>query len=194
MNQPKNIILALALCTFTTTIISCNSHKTEKNADAATVSTNEEVAPNSSTTSSSEETNTSPANQVKTYKVTFSPDNATIGKKQEAFIQLTDANAISLSDPDGKDMGIEFSFKLKATNKSAIGSNDDVNLSTDDWRLVLDNGEKISNKTSAFVYAKPESTATSDRAVIYIIPAGKKAKSLSLFYNDTRAEIGVTVQ
>ncbi|MEO6820253.1 MAG: hypothetical protein ABI266_01340 [Ginsengibacter sp.] len=194
MIQSKNLILALGLFTFSNAIVSCNSHKTDKGADSATVSTNEEVAPNASSTSSSEETTTSPANQVKTYKVTFSPDNAIIGKKQEALIQLTDANAISLSDPDGKDMGIEFSFKLKATNKSAIGSNDDINLNTDDWRLLLDNGEKISNKTSAFVYAKPESTATSDRAVVYIIPAGKKAKSISLFYNDTRAEIGLTIQ
>ena len=199
MRQSKNLILALALCAFTTTIISCDSNKTDKTSDTTTVTEEKDPAstptpaPAPASASSSSE-DVVPSSQAKTYQVVLTPDNATIGKDQEALVQITDAKAIALSDPDGKEKGTEFTFNVKLTNKSAIGSGSQVNLSTGDWRLILDNGEKISNQTTARVNVQPESTGTSDRSAIYLIPAGRKAKSLSLFYKDTRAEIGVDIQ
>lgn len=133
-----------------------------------------------------------PANAPKTYTVTFSPDSAILGKKQEAAVKVTPAGATDLSDPDGKSQGIELTFKVTLTNKNKIGGNS-IGVSPSDFRLVLDNNTSISQASGSYVSAEPESTKESE-VITYRIPAGAKPKALNLFYDETRASVQVSMQ
>jgi len=126
------------------------------------------------------------SNEPKTYVVTALPDTVLLGKNKEAFIKIKDLKAIELSNPDGTSAGIEFSYKIELTNKNPIGGNS-VGLPTTDFRLELDNGNKIAPK-STFVSAEPEATKLSDDDK-FTIPAGAKPTALHLFFDQTRVSI-----
>jgi hypothetical protein len=138
-----------------------------------------------------EEKKSAPANQPKEYKVTITPDSAILGKKKEALVKITGATAIALTDPDGKDIGIELTFKLTVTNKSHIGDGSSVSVSYAESRLQLDNGTNITHDSGTdYLRAQPEATSK-EESWTYKIPAGAKPKSLNLFMDDTRVSVNV---
>lgn len=146
------------------------------------------------TPAAGEEQKTAAANQPKEYKVIVTPDSAILGKSKEALVKVTGATAIALSDPDGKDNGIELTFKLTVTNKSTIGDSKSVSVSYADSRLELDNGTKITHDSGTdFLRAQPEATSN-EESWTYKIPAGAKPKALNLFMDDTRVSVNVTLE
>ena len=145
------------------------------------------------TPAGSEEKKSAPANQPKEYKVTITPDSAILGKKKEALVKITGATAIVLTDPDGKDNGIELTFKLTVTNKTHIGDGSSVSVSYSDSRLQLDNGTNITHDSGTdFLRAQPEATSK-EESWTYKIPAGAKPTALNLFMDDTRVSVGVAL-
>ena len=146
------------------------------------------------TPAAGEEKKSAPANQPKEYKVIVTPDSAILGKSKEALVKVTGATAIALSDPDGKDNGIELTFKLTVTNKSTLTDKKYVSVSYADSRLELDNGTKITHDSGTdFLRAEPEATSK-EESWVYKIPAGAKPKALNLFFSDTRVSVNVTLE
>jgi hypothetical protein len=131
-------------------------------------------------------------NTPKTYVISFTPDSALVGKQKEASIKISPVSATDLSDPDGKSEGIEMTFKITVTNKNKIGGNS-VGVSPSDFRLVLDNNTSISQTSGGYVSAEPESTKESNE-ITYRLPTGSKPKTLNLFYDETRAAVGVSLK
>lgn len=170
----KKIIIAFG---FFSTIVLTSSCKNNKKQEE-----------NKMTQSTSQPGETEPATngEPKTYSVTATPDSVSLGKNKEAFIKIKDLKAIELSDPEGKITGIELTYKVELTNKNAIG-NSSVGLQTTDFRLELDNGNKIA-PASVYVAAQPEETKTSNDDK-FEIPAGAKPTVLHLFYDETRASV-----
>jgi hypothetical protein len=183
-------IFLLAVATASVFMLSCKSKsdKTPANgADTAKTATAQPASPTTATPPAEQATNA-----PKTYKVTFTPDTAILGKQQEAALKVIPVNAVDLSDPDGKSKGIEFTFKVSLTNKNKIGGNG-IGFSSHDFRLLLDNNTSISEYTGAYLSADPEASKESD-VITYKIPAGAKPKALNLFYSETRATVGVSLQ
>ncbi len=170
----KSVIVILMLSGIMTTY-SCKENKKEQ--------ANQTTASQPATENSS---GSGATTEPKTYVVTALPDTVLLGKNKEAFIKIKDLKAIELSNPDGTSAGIELSYKIELTNKNAIGG-DAVGLPTTDFRLELDNGNKIA-PNSIFVNAEPEATKLSDNDK-FTIPAGAKPTALNLFYDQTRASI-----
>lgn len=104
---------------------------------------------------------------------------------------MKDITAVELSNSDGTSAGIELNYKIELTNKNAIGGNA-IGLPTTDFRLELDNGNKIA-PNSIFVDAQPESTKLSGTDK-FIIPAGAKPTVLNLYFDQTRASIGLQIK
>jgi hypothetical protein len=155
----------------------------------------EETSENAATTTQSPaaEATQPAANQPKEYKVTFTPDSAILGKKKEALVKITGATAMALTDPDGKDNGIELVIKLQATNKTSIKDGGNISVSYSDSRLQLDNGSNIASTTGTdFLRAQPEATGN-EESWTYKIPTGAKPKALNLFMDDTRVSVGVAL-
>jgi len=133
------------------------------------------------------------ANQPKEYKVAFTPDSAILGKKKEVLVKITGATAVAMTDPDGKDNGIELVIKLQGTNKQTIKDGSGFSVSYADSRLTLDNGTNVVCKTGTdYVRAQPEATGK-EESWTYEIPAGAKPTTLNLFYDDTRVSVGVAL-
>lgn len=156
----------------------------------------EETGEATSTTqpAGSEEQKSAPANQPKEYKVTVTPDSAILGKKKEALVKVIGATAIALTDPDGKDNGIELTFKLTVTNTTHIGEGSSVSVSYADSRLQLDNGNSITHDSGTdFLRAQPEATSK-EESWTYKIPAGAKPKALNLFMDGTRVSVNVGLE
>ena len=155
----------------------------------------EETSENAATTSSSTpaEASKPAANQPKEYKVAFTPDSAILGKKKEAFVKITGATAMAMTDPDGKDNGIELVVKLQATNKQTIKEGSSFSVSYADSRLQLDNGTNVVCKTGTdYLRAQPEATGK-EESWTFEIPAGAKPTGLNLFYDDTRVSVGIAL-
>lgn len=156
----------------------------------------EESSENASSAQSSgagEEQKSAPANQPKEYKVTITPDSAILGKKKEALVKITGATAVALTDPDGKDNGVELTFKLTVTNKMTIGDGSSVSIAYSNSRLQLDNGTNITHDSGTdYLRAQPEATS-GEESWTYKIPAGAKPAALNLFYDDTRVSVGVAL-
>lgn len=146
-----------------------------------------------SSTPATEEQKSAPANQPKEYKVTITPDSAILGKKKEALIKVSSATAIALTDPDGKDNGIEVTFTLTVTNKSQIGGGSSVAVYGSESRLQLDNGTNTTTSTtSGNLSAQPESTSK-EETWTYKVPTGAKPTQLNFFMDDTRVSVGVSL-
>lgn len=147
----------------------------------------------SSTSSTPAEESKQAANQPKEYKVVFTPDSAILGKKKEALIKITGATAMAMTDPDGKDNGIELVVKLQATNKEHINEGSSISVSYSNSRLQLDNGTNVVCKTGTdFLRAQPEATGE-EESWTFDIPAGAKPTALNLFMDDTRVAVGVAL-
>jgi hypothetical protein len=168
-------------------VFACKSKSDKTTGDSTAVKTDQ---------TSAETPVTEPAvqtNEPKTYTVTFSPDTALLGKQKEAALKVIPVSATDLSDPDGKSQGIELTFKIALTNKTKIGSGNTIGVGPSDFRLVLDNNTSISQSSGSYFSAEPESTKESE-VITYRIPAGAKPKTLNLFYDETRASVGVSLQ
>ena len=178
-------VITLALIATVLVFSACKGGKKEETSEA-TGSTQE-------ASTGSEEKKPATANQPKEYKVTVTPDSAILGKKKEAFIKITGATAMAMTDPDGKDNGIELVVKLQATNKQTIKDGSSFSVSYADSRLTLDNGTNVVCKTGTdYVLAQPEATGK-EESWTFEIPAGAKPTALNLFYDDTRVSVGVAL-
>ena len=134
------------------------------------------------------------ANQPKSYTATFAPDSALLGKSSEALVKVMGSSAVALSDPDGKDNGIELVIKLQATNKQSIGGGNSISVSYSDARLQLDNGTTIPAETGTdYLRAMPESSGKIE-SWTFQIPTGAKPTALNLFLDGTRVAMGVTLK
>ena len=132
------------------------------------------------------------ANQPKSYTAVFAPDSAILGKSNEALVKVTGASAVALTDPDGKDNGVELVVRLQVTNRGKIGEASSFSISYGDSRLQLDNGTSITAETGTdYLRAEPESSSKIE-SWTYQIPAGAKPAALNLFMNGTRVSMGVT--
>jgi len=136
---------------------------------------------------------TTPANEPKTYTVTFSPDTVLLGKDKEAAVKIKNAKAVALQDPDGKDQGIELTFDLDVTNKNKLGGSHNIFFRTDNFRLTLDNGQNITQDDGAAEGVDPESTKEL-KGIKYKIAPGSRPKTLNLFHDQTRASVGVELK
>lgn len=153
-----------------------------------------ETETSTQTPAAGEEQKKGAANQPKEYKVIVTPDSAILGKSKEALVKVTGATAVALTDPDGKDNGIELTFKLTVTNKSTLTDKKYVSVSYADSRLQLDNGTNITHDSGTdFLRAEPEATSK-EESWVYKIPAGAKPKALNLFFSDTRVSVNVTLE
>jgi hypothetical protein len=141
----------------------------------------------------SEESKPAPANQPKEYKVTITPDSAILGKKKEALVKVFGGTAIAMTDPDGKDNGIELTVKLNVTNKAHIGDGSSVAVYYSESRLQLDNGNNITAYTGTNnLSAEPEATSN-EESWTYKIPAGAKPSALNLFMDGTRVAVNLSL-
>ena len=132
------------------------------------------------------------ANEPKTYKVVFAPDTVYLGKQKEAFVKIKNAKAVALQDPDGKSEGIELTFDLDVTNKRTVGG-DNFFFRTDNFRLLLDNGNSITQYTGGSSGVDAESTKEI-KDITYKIPADAKPKTLNLFHDETSVAVTVTLE
>jgi len=178
----KRKVITIAIVTALVTIYSCKQNK--KQDEQANQTT---ASPSATETKPASTTTTEP----KTFNVAAIPDSVSLGKNKEAFIKIKDLKAIELSNPEGQATGIELTYKIELTNKNAIGG-DAVGIATSDFRLELDNGNKIA-PSSVYVNAKPDATNLSDDDK-FTIPAGAKPTALNLFYDQTRASIKLQIK
>lgn len=163
----------------------CKSKTTSENADSSANTT-------STTEPQSNSATPAPANEPKTYTVTFSPDTAFLGKKKEAFIRLKNGKAVELQDNEGKITGTELTYEIELTNKNKVGESS-VFINPNDFRLTLDNGTNITHDNYNSVAADAESTKSSDENK-FRLPAGTKPKTLNLFLDETRVSVGVEMK
>lgn len=178
-------VITLGLVATVLVFSACKGGKKEESGDNASATQSSSGAP--------AEEHKQAANQPKEYKVTFTPDSAILGKKKEALVHIASATAIVLTDPDGKDNGIELVVKLQATNKQTIKDGSSFSVSYADSRLALDNGTNVVCKTGTdYLRAQPEATGK-EESWTYEIPAGAKTTALNLFYDDTRVSVSVTL-
>lgn len=179
-------VITLGLFATVLVFSACKGGKKEESGDVST-------ATQSSTSGTPAEEKKSAANQPREYKVTFTPDSAILGKKKEALIKITGATAIVLSDPDGKDNGIELVVKLTLTNKQAIGEGSNIHVDYPDSRLQLDNGTNTTcDSGTDYLRAQPEATSK-EESWTYKIPAGVKPTALNLFMDGTRVSVGIAL-
>ncbi|WP_343689103.1 hypothetical protein [Chitinophaga sp.] len=163
----------------------CKSKTTSENADSSANTT-------TSTTEPANNGSNTPANEPKSYTVTFSPDTAILGKKKEAFIRLKNGKAVELYDNEGKVTGTELTYEIELTNKNKVGENS-IFVNPNDFRLTLDNGTNITHDSYNSVSADAESTKSSEDNK-FRLPAGTKPKTLNLFMDETRVSVGVELK
>jgi len=178
-------VITLSLVAFVLVFAACKSGSKKEETSETTGSTQPAAG--------EEQKSTAPANQPKEYKVTITPDSAILGKKKEALIKINGGTAIALTDPDGKDNGIEFTVKVTLTNKTHIGDGSGVSVYYTESRLQLDNGTNITATTGTNnLSAQPEATSN-EESWTYKVPAGAKPTGLNLFMDDTRVSVGVSL-
>ena len=164
---------------------SCKGKEKEANTENTTASTEQSTPSNESQPAAA-------TNEPKTFKVTFSPDTAFLGKSKQVFVKIKNVKAVELQTPDGKSEGIELTFDLEATNKNKVGG-DGVYVRSDQFRLQLDNGNNITQDSGGSASVDAESTKDVT-GITYKIPSGAKPKGLSLFFEETRVSVGVSLE
>jgi len=181
----KKNLLILGLTAILATTYSCKDNNKDKD-----MMEEDQTEQNHSDTDvdndSQESADSDFSNASKIYNYTTNPESVLLGKDQMAMVKLKDLNAIVLSDPDGKNKGMEFTYKVELTNKREIGGSR-INVATKDFRLELDNGNKIASDSKYFS-ADAEETKTSDE-VTFEVPAGAKPVAIHLFLDETRATV-----
>lgn len=87
------------------------------------------------------------------------PGTILLGKNKEASMKTMNFKAIDLSDPDGKSLGIQFTYDVELTNKNHIEGSS-IQIDPSQFRLELDNGKKIPHDNYNLVSADAKSSAT----------------------------------
>lgn len=191
LNMMKMRIVSLAVTGVSLTLlVACNNNKDKEGTptDAASAPTE------TSTPTGSGSTQAAPANASKSYTVSFAPDSAIIGKSGEAKVKMLGGTAMALTDPDGKDNGIELVLKMQATNSQKIGEGSNFGIAYSDSRLALDNGTNIPAETGTDnLRAEPESSGKIE-SWTYQLPAGTKPTALNLFLDGTRVSVGIMLK
>jgi len=184
-NQIKKSLIPIVLLTGFTVFYSCKGKKA--NTDETTQTTTSAT----DTTSKSEVTKTPESNtsETKTYTVTATPDSALLGKNKEAVIKINNLKAIQLNNPEGQNTGIELSYDMQVTNKNKVGGSN-VFIDPNKFRLVLDNGTKLTHDNYNAVGADAESTKISTDNK-FKLPPGTKPTALNLFFDETTASIQI---
>jgi hypothetical protein len=179
----KKLVFGISVLS-TLVLFSCKGKEKEANTESTTASTEQSTPSN--------ESQPAATNEPKTFKVSFSPDTVYLGKSKEAFIKIKNAKAVELQTPDGKSEGIELTFDMDATNKNKVGGNS-FYIGTSDFRLQLDNGNNITQHNGGSASVDAESTKEVT-GITYKVPSGTKPKALSLFYDQTRASVNVSIE
>jgi hypothetical protein len=176
----KQIISVLLL----SVLLCFNSCK--KNGENSENTPSSEVAQesNSETTTSSE---------PKTFTVTATPETLLLGKNKEASVKLQNLKAVELSNSDGVITGIELSYEIELTNKNSISQGGYISLNPSKFRLILDNGNKISHENYNSVSTDPDETKTAIGNT-FKLPAGTKPVSLNLFYDETIVNVKIDLK
>lgn len=166
-------------------IYSCKGKKA--NTDESTQTTVSVDSQSKAATTTKVQPDAAKTNETKTYTVTATPDSVMLGKNKEAVIKIKNLKAIQLNDPDGKNTGIELTYDLEVTNNNKIGGTR-IYVDPNQFRLLLDNGTKLTHDTYNSVSADAESTKISTGNK-FKLPAGTKPTALNLFFDETSASI-----
>ena len=126
------------------------------------------------------------------HKANFSPESVTLGKDKEATVKLIPGTATDLVTPDGKSEGQEITFKISVTNNLKIGGSA-FSIYPSEFRLLLDDNTSITQENGSSFSINAESTEESGE-ITYRVPAGKKAKTLNLYYDETRIPVQVALE
>ncbi len=178
----KSILLSVMLISILL-FVSCKGNKSESSGEvAATSETGKKEAPS--------EKNTDAA--PKTFTLTAAPDSVLLGKNQEALVKIKNLKAVQLSTPDDANAGIQISYDIEVTNRRKIGESS-VYINPNNFRLVLDNGNKLTHDSYNSVSADADATASSSNN-IFKLPAGTKPATLNLFFDDTQASVKFQMQ
>ena len=178
----KKIACSVLLVSALLVMNSCKDNKTSDNQNDGTTQG----------ATSHPETDANAGAAPKTYTISVSPDSALLGKNQEAVVKIKNVKAVQLSSPDDANTGIQVTYEIEVTNKNSVGGSS-VYINPHDFRLVLDNGTKLTNDTYNTVSADADATASST-GNIFKLPAGTKPQSLILFFDDTRATLSMQMQ
>lgn len=130
--------------------------------------------------------------EAKSYSVSFSPDVVSLGKNNEALITLKNGKALHLVDADGKITGTEFNYDIELKNKNDVGGTT-IYINPYNFRLQLDNENIITQEKYNSVSADAQST-NSSTGNKFRLPPGTKPKTLSLFFDETRITVNVSMQ
>lgn len=177
----KNFIALVAAATMT--FVACKDKAKQEAGGETTTPAAEQTASTESKPA---------ANEPRTYKVTFTPDTAFLGKSKELFVKVKNAKAVALQDPDGKSEGIEFTYDLELTNKNPVGGQS-LYFVPGDSRLTLDNGNNITQSRGSGEGVDAESTKEVT-GITYKVPAGAKPTGLNLFHDGTRVSVAITLE
>ncbi len=176
----KNLIQIVFLVSFF--LYSCKGAKTKTDESIQTTTVDGSESKPSANKDSETKANT----------VTAMPDSVTLGKNKEVLIKLENLKEVQLTNPEGENTGTELSYDIEVTNNNKIGGSN-VFINPNDFRLLLDNGTKITHDNYNSVSADPESTKSSTDNK-FKLPPGTKPASLNLFFNETSASVKLEVK
>ncbi len=182
----KKVTLLIALAVST---LNFSCKKEDKETDKVEVKIEETTSP-ATTSSSNNQTavqGEAVKNTPKVYDITATPETYILGKKDQAEIKIVNVKALQLSDPDGNDTGMELTYVMEVVNKNPIKGGT-IYVNAADFRLELDNGNKISPNDNVALRVKEEETKISQQ-LMFKLPAGTKPAVLHLFFEETRGVV-----
>jgi hypothetical protein len=183
----KKILSFAVLAFLVTSIISCKGKNKE-----GEEKTNSEQSTSPDNPKAAEENKASgPANEPKTYTLSFAPDSLYLGKAKEAFIKVLAGEAVELQDPDGKEQGLNVKIKMRCTNKSTLDNKVYFTVSPGDSRMELVNGTSLTYKGGDGL--NPEAEASEEAEWEFEVPAGAKPAKLNLFLDGTRVAVTLSL-
>ncbi|HEY8690769.1 MAG TPA: hypothetical protein VIM07_16145 [Chitinophagaceae bacterium] len=185
----KKLSIAIVFFCFASFLYSCKEKtKTENKNDIVNTDTGSlKEEPKNNT-----KNNQVATNEAKSYTVIFSPEEVELGKNKEALIRLKNGKALDLVDADGKITGTEFTYDIELKNKNELGGNT-IYINPYNFRLQLDNENIITQEKYNAVSSDAQST-NSSTGNKFRLPPGTKPKTLSLFFDETRAIVNVDMR
>jgi len=189
-NQIKKSLIPIVFFVSLTIFYSCKGKKA--NTDETTQTTITTDTQSKVETDKQAKPEATKSNETKTYTVAAVPDSVVLGKNKEAVIKIKNLKAIQLNNPNGENTGIELSYDLEVTNNNKIGGSN-VFINPQQFRLVLDNGTKLTHDNYNSVGADAESTKISTDNK-FKLPPGTKPKALNLFFDETSASVKLEVK
>lgn len=188
----KRIIIVCFLFLFTWFSFSCKENISETKNEERGVEDSSVLTTDDAKQPAINPQKTTATNEARSYRVSFSPDEVELGKNNEAYIKLKNGKALDLVDADGKITGIEFTYDIELKNRNETGTGA-IFISPSNFRLQLDNGNIITQERYNSVSADAQSTNTSTGNK-FRLPPGTKPQSLSLFFDETRSTVNVSMK